>query len=461
MIVHRYVGVVMGLLMLVWFASGVAMLFVHWPEVTEAERAAGLAPLTWGQCCHAGDIQDVQQVTAATVEDLAGRPVLRFDGQTQDLTTGAFIHEVSGADASRIAETYARAIGVPVASSSLTWVDRDQWTVTGYFDKRRPFWVLHAHDPARTEIYVSAHTGQVSQVTTRVERILNWLGPIPHWLYPQVLRANTAVWTQVVIWTSLIGIFLTLTGLYLGFVAWRPWRDARLSPFRGLMAWHHLAGLATGILTLTWVASGLVSMNPWGFLESGSDERPGQLAGAFSHGDLRQAIGALRDAGVTGRQIKAAPLADRLYLMVDGVRFDSGGRPAPLAAADLAVAAARMGPARSASLITEEDAYYRGHHQPVSLPVYRVEMADGVRFYIDPASGQVLGAVDAPARSYRWLLEGVHGQDVVRGFDRGAGWAAAMAFLLGAAGLGVATGVWLGWRRAKADVAGLFRRRRG
>ena len=69
------------------------------------------------------------------------------------------------------------------------------------------------------------------------------------------------------IWLALgVGIFLTVTGLYLGVVAWRPWRDARLTPFRGWMAWHHLTGLAAGVLTLTWVASGLVSMNPWGFL---------------------------------------------------------------------------------------------------------------------------------------------------------------------------------------------------
>ena len=38
-VTHRYLGVVLGLLMLMWFLSGIVMLFVHWPEVTEEERA--------------------------------------------------------------------------------------------------------------------------------------------------------------------------------------------------------------------------------------------------------------------------------------------------------------------------------------------------------------------------------------------------------------------------------------
>src|SRR6185436_5888859 len=79
-VTHRYVGVVMGLLMLLWFASGVTMLFVRWPEVAETERAQALPSIAWARCCNFGGVQDVQQVFGGTVEDLAGRPVLRADG---------------------------------------------------------------------------------------------------------------------------------------------------------------------------------------------------------------------------------------------------------------------------------------------------------------------------------------------------------------------------------------------
>lgn len=456
--IHRYLGVVMGLLMLLWFLSGVAMLFVRWPEVTEDARAAGLSPIAWAQCCRFGDVQDVQQVMAARVEALAGRPVLRFDGKILDLQTGKPVHHITSIEASQVAAAYAAGHGIVGRPGAARAVERDQWTVTGYFNKARPFYLFRLDDRARTDIYVSARTGQVAQVVDRAGKVGAWLGPIPHWLYPEVLRADTGVWAQVVIWASLAGTFLTVTGLYLGVVAWRPWRDARLTPFRGWMAWHHLAGLAAGVLTLTWVASGLLSMNPWGLLESDGDPRVEQVAGAVSFGDLRGAVLAARAAGVAARRLDAAPLNGRLFLMADGMRLDAGGRPAPLSEADLAAAARRLGPASATGLMRTEDQYYRGHHEPVRLPVYRVILRDGLRVYIDPVSGQVARVFDSAAQGYRWGFEGLHRFDMIDGLDRDARWAAAMVLLLGVAGLGVATGVWLGFRRAKDDLARLRRK---
>ena len=42
---------------------------------------------------------------------------------------------------------------------------------------------------------------------------------------------------------------------------------SKISPYRGWFYWHHIAGLLFGIVTMTWAFSGLLSMNPWGFLE--------------------------------------------------------------------------------------------------------------------------------------------------------------------------------------------------
>jgi uncharacterized iron-regulated membrane protein len=87
-----------------------------------------------------------------------------------------------------------------------------------------------------------------------------------------------------------------------------------------------------------------------------------------------------------------------------------------------------------------------------------VEMADGARFYLDPASGEVMGRLDAAARGYRWLFEAPHRLDFIRGLDRGPGWAAVVTLLLILAGAGVATGVWLGWRRTTSDLAQLTKK---
>ncbi|WP_411288047.1 PepSY domain-containing protein [Phenylobacterium sp.] len=458
MLTHRYLGVGVGALMLLWCLSGVVMLFVHWPEVREDQRVAGLAAIGGAACCRFGaTIGDAQTVEAARVESAAGRPVLRLDGQVViDLTTGAPVEAFSAADARAISQAFAPGAAI----AAVTAVDSDQWTVTGYFNARRPFWRVRLGDPARTELYVSAKTGEVSQRTTAAGRLLNWAGAIPHWLYPAVLRAHTKLWAQVVIWTSVLGTFLTLAGLYLGLVAWRPAGDGRASPYRGLMTWHHLTGLATGILTLTWVVSGLLSMNPWGLLGSGPDKGAARLAGgAHAFAEVREALTAAVTARPDARQIRTAPFAGSLYLMADGERLDARGRRAALSAAELALALERLGPVAAQDTIAEEDAYYFAHHAPVTLPVRRVVLTDGTRYYLDPGSGEVLQVLDAPARGYRWLHLGLHRLDIIPGLRQGAGWAAAMVILLAGVTLGVGLGVWLAWRRAMHDLAGWRRNR--
>jgi hypothetical protein len=42
---HRYVGVATCLLFTMWFASGVVMMYVGFPQLTAAERFTGLTPL--------------------------------------------------------------------------------------------------------------------------------------------------------------------------------------------------------------------------------------------------------------------------------------------------------------------------------------------------------------------------------------------------------------------------------
>src|SRR5262252_1493022 len=44
-LIHRWRGVTFCLLFAMWFASGIVMHFVPFPELTEAERVSGLAPI--------------------------------------------------------------------------------------------------------------------------------------------------------------------------------------------------------------------------------------------------------------------------------------------------------------------------------------------------------------------------------------------------------------------------------
>lgn len=461
MVTHRYVGVAVGLLMLVWCLSGVVMLFAHWPEVTEEERVAALDPIDWSACCNFGsDVPDLLRIEAARIESVAGTPVLRLRSPggaegSLDLSTGQGV-ELFGPDvAIEVASQFA---GPRVRVVNIVAVERDQWTVTGYYNAERPFWRVRMADGRH--VHVSWASGEVAQSTTSGERFWSWLGAIPHWLYPQVLRQDVKLWTQVVIWTSVVGTFLTLTGLWLGVVAWRPRGDRRLSPYRGLMTWHHLAGLAAGVLTLSWVVSGLLSVNPWGLLESGPDPAGQRYAGAPpTWGEVRPALAAAAAARPNAKQLRVVPFGGRVHVMADGLRLDAAGRPAPLTAADLRAAAAALGPIRAQGLITRGDAYLYSHHEAAPLPAWRVVRTDGTRHYLSPATGELVATYDDGAKGFRWWHLAPHRLDFVPGLDRGPLWAALVTLLLGGATLGVGTGVWLGWRRIRHDLAGLFRRR--
>lgn len=452
---HRYVGIAIGLLMMVWLLSGIVMLFARWPSVDEGRRIEALAPIPWAACCVFPDQRPETRLDKASVEGVAGKPVLRLPDGVFDLTTGQPMAPLSADQASRVAAEFAARSGISGAPNTVEPLIRDQWTVTGYFNKHRPMWKVAFDDAAGSVVYVSAGSGKVVQMTDRKARVLNWLGAIPHWLYPAILRQDAKLWQQVVIWTSVVGTFLTLTGLYLGIATLGRTRSGRLSPYRGMMAWHHWTGLATGLLTLAWVFSGLMSMNPWGLLESGDSEAPALVTGDVSYGDLTAAIGAVK--GIAAGQVRLAPLADRPFLIAGEQRLDATGRPAPLTPAELATAATRAGALRDQQMIAREDAYYYGHHDTVRLPAWRATLVNGDRLYLDSRTGEVESFVDAPARGFRWWHLGLHRFDVIPGFDRGAGWATAMVILLLAATFGVGIGVWLGFRRAGHDVGQLAR----
>ena len=466
--------------MLVWCLSGVVMLFVRYPDLGEGQRLRGLDPIAWDGCCRFGvdgALAGATPIVAASVEALDGAPLLRMtpaggEALAIDLRTGRRIERFDATAAAAVARAFGRRTGAAGNAAAPEPVVRDQWTVAGDFNHDRPLQRVALGDPRGTEVYVSSASGKVVQITDAPQRFWNWLGAVPHWLYPSLLRQHTALWTQVVIWTSVLGIFLTGSGLWAGWLAFRPCGDARWSAYRGVWLWHHLAGLVCGVLTLAWVASGLVSMNPWGLLEGGSDDARARLQGAPPA--WSQVRAAVQDFAAERRapsvvQLSIAPLGGRLFLLArteDGglQRMRADGAPAPMQLPELSAAAARItAPASPASqdLLRWEDAYWFSHHQRAKLPVYRVVAAGpaATRYYLDPETGALLGRFDPDARGYRWLHEGLHRWDFVPGLGDGPLWAALMVVLLSGVTAGVGTGVWMSWKAVGRDLRRIGRRK--
>ena len=179
---HRYLGIAVGLLMVMWCLSGVVMMYVSYPALGESARLKHLAPLEWRGCCKISEALLPKTTPAghAAIEMLAGRPVLylspNVDPRPIDLVTGSSIDGISLEQAATVARSFAGpAHGAP---RLLGLIRGDQWTVAGDFNADRPLFQYAIDDAARTELYVSSVTGKAVQITTARERFWNWLGAI-------------------------------------------------------------------------------------------------------------------------------------------------------------------------------------------------------------------------------------------------------------------------------------------
>jgi len=460
LLLHRYLGIAVGALMVMWCLSGVVMMYHSYPVLSEDARLAHLEPIAWNGCCKLPDTLPAGvQPGGIGIEMLGGRPVLFLDENSRpiDLLSGAFIGRISLGQAAEVAQRFATANSPRPRLLGL--IDRDQWTVSGDFNSERPLYRFGLGDAADTELYVSSSSGRAVQLTTARERFWNWLGAVPHWLYFTELRRHAGVWSQVVIYASLLGCFLTGIGIYLGVRQFAAQPAGRWSPYAGFNLWHHIAGLAFGVFTLTWVLSGLLSMNPWGWLQGArADTESARIQGVprSSPKDLAAVLQTLADAHPAAVSLKAAPLNGRLYFIASTVRgerlrLDDGGAQAPLGSVDLKVLAqalARVGPPNMPELMTQEDNFYFSHHRELAaLPVYRLVLASGTRYYLDSVSGMLIAKRDAEAQAYRWLHEGLHRMDFAAPVRGRPQWDALMLLLMSGVTLLCVTGAILGYRR--------------
>ena len=112
-------------------------------------------------------------------------------------------------------------------------------------------------DAGDAAIYLSERTGEVIAKTTAAARRIAYPGAVLHWLYFTPFRKHHELWTQTMTWLSALGTVMCALGLLWGF-----YNSSRL-PFRGWLRWHHYIGLAFGVVSFTWIFSGLLSLDPW------------------------------------------------------------------------------------------------------------------------------------------------------------------------------------------------------
>ncbi|MGX7708813.1 PepSY domain-containing protein [Methylobacterium sp. Gmos1] len=455
---HRWLGIATGLLVVAWFASGLVMLAVGFPTLTHAERVAALSPLRLDAVRlspqealeRSGSTRFPETLTLAMRGPEPAYWITRGDGERRALSaaTGEAFPPLTAEDAAALAATHPLARTV----TDLGPVTRDQWTVTARYDPLRPFRRVALGDPAGTELYLSVATGELALDTTRTERVWNWVGAIVHWIYLTPLRARAGLWQDVVLWISGLALAGAASGYVLGFV--RLMRG-RLTPYRGFAAWHHLAGVAGGLVVVTFLLSGWLSMNPRGWFGPRAPDAAmraayaGQAAPVFPVrlDDLARAPAgtvALDLAWIGGQAVVVATAPGG-----SGPCCGTALTPDAIAAAAGAMLpGARL---RAVTRLAAPDAYWYDRHGTPTLPTLRLAFDDPAAtwFHVDPATGAILGRTDRSGRANRWLFDALHTLDAG---PLAQSPAARLAAIVAASALGLviaASGVVLGWRRLR------------
>jgi hypothetical protein len=471
---HRWLGILSGVLFVIWFVSGVVMMYARMPELSASERLARL-PAINSTFLRALPSPAEGEVTRFTIGTLEGRPVFRITerGRTDLIfaDTGDHVPPVDADQAIRIARTFVG--GMNEVQYDARLIDADQWSfgIRG----RMPVHRIAVDDPAGTRLYVTESGGEVVLKTTASGRFWGWSGAVLHWLYFAPLRRNAALWNDMIVWLSIAGTVMCIAG-----VAWGLWRLAPLrgyrlrdhrqwSPYAGWMRWHHYAGLIFGLVTTTWIFSGLLSMDPWDWHPSTAptrDQRTRVAGGAMALTDLsveklRKAVDAF--APEHPKEIEISRFRGHYYAIaaagivsLDEPKFGARDQ----LPADLIVGAANKAmdpvPIEGMTWLDHYDAYYYDRDGALSLPVLRVRYHDPQQtwLYFDPKRGTIARKEERLTRLNRWLYHGFHSLDFPFLYYKRPLWDI-VVIVLSAGGIVLsATTLSASWRRVRRSLPG-------
>jgi hypothetical protein len=233
------------------------------------------------------------------------------------------------------------------------------------------------------------------------------------------------------------------------------------------MRWHHYSGLLFGVTTVTWVFSGLLSMDPWSWSPPTSATRAQRevvSGGPLNLAGLAPAHIAAALAGFGSPPPKEADLIQfrgELYLRAErGLSSISAPERGvrPEVDRDALRESAKEAMPGVAIVDTEwldrYDAYYYSRDRRLSLPVLRVRYADpqATWLYFDPARGAIARREERLSRVNRWLYHGLHSLDFPFLYTRRPLWdVVVIALSAGGIVLSVTT-MSKGWRRLRRRV---------
>ncbi len=434
-LIHRWLGIGTCILSAIWCLSGIAIMYVVQPKLTEIEHYAGLQPIRWDQVRIDPDAALKAAGQARFPQELAlemqgtGAVYLITDwkgaAKTVSATDGRPITRVSAAEALAIAHGFAGS-DKPTLIGKL---DSDRWTFKAPFDKTRPFYLVALNDPAGRQLHISARTGAVAMESSRFDRAIMWVGRIPHIFETAWMRPHPTAYRQIMLWTTGLATITALGGLVLGFIRLsliKRYGGGRITPFRGWMEWHHILGVIGGVTLFVWIGTSYIYMKPNHIYEErGLAAADRQRYGGHARADFpltaadiaRLAPAGAAAAGMTW--LDGKPLVHFNDAANHFTTFDGGaGAPARLSDTRLLQAARLLvpdAPVQAHEYRATTDRYwhtFKGNYR--KLPVFRVKFGDRRHTWVhlDPTTGKVTGEMTDSDRGYFLFFNEIHKVDL-------------------------------------------------
>ncbi|QPJ62500.1 MAG: hypothetical protein G3M70_11720 [Candidatus Nitronauta litoralis] len=468
--IHRWFGVILCLFFAGWFASGAVLLYVPFPSLSDTERW-DYSQLIDSSRIHISPAEAIESGKLSTLNrlriiGLGERGVYVLEPNTGPVRAvwadnGELVQFLKK---DLIVNSFSSISNTPVTEIEGP-IEFDQWIVHHRFNSYRPFYKLKLNDPGSEEIYYSQRTGEPMQQTFEDERFWGYLGAVIHWIYPTILRKHHDLWSFLVWWLSLAGIAMVLSGLWTGFSSlWNQRRKSNslLNPYKGWLKWHQTLGILGGVVTLTWIFSGWLSMDHGRLFSSPTPSRFNlekfrglsldQAVSNISSATLR-GLGSFKEAqffSVDGKVYVLIRTENKSKLLSLGQKYNLV--PSQFSEKEL-VSAVKKGwsgfEIKGVYKLDKFDRYTNLREGSLPPKTLRVEINDPEKtwVHVDMETGALVSVMDQSRRAYRWLYNGLHSFDFPGFSNHRPVWdIVIISFLILGFSLSV-TGVVVGWKK--------------
>src|SRR2546422_3650695 len=227
--IHRWTGIIAGLMTLVWFLSGMVVHWYAFVDATDSQRLGGYGtPLTPSEL-HGIGLPNEAQVGHAIRRTVLHRLAAQLVWETETTLPGPILSNarsgekrgaVTNAEAAEIA---ARLIKRPTATAQVSLTKQpdayyyEQSFRYEFSDQQSlPFPAYRVAFRGSATVYIDPSTGHVAAVVGPRQRFTRLFGTMPHFLNPSLLHGHATLHLVIMV-TLLLGALVSgVTGLVYG-----------------------------------------------------------------------------------------------------------------------------------------------------------------------------------------------------------------------------------------------------